>query len=115
VDGGGGTSPGGVYTVTGTIGQPDAGLAMTGGVYSVTGGFWAQPGLVQTPGAPTLYVTRAAPGGATICWSPSMPGFRLQENLSLSSTDWVYSLSGATTPAVVPAMLPARFYRLLQA
>jgi len=38
IDGGGGTSTGGVYSVTGTIGQPDAGsTAMTGGAYSVTG------------------------------------------------------------------------------
>ena len=40
VAGGGGVSTGGVYTVTGTIGQPDAG-AMTGGSYSLTGGFWS--------------------------------------------------------------------------
>ncbi len=40
VDGGGGTfSTGGVYSLGGTIGQPDAG-AMTGGAYSITGGFW---------------------------------------------------------------------------
>jgi hypothetical protein len=39
VDGGGGTSAGGGYTLTGTIGQPDAGV-MTGGGYSLTGGFW---------------------------------------------------------------------------
>jgi len=38
-DGGGGTSTGGVYTVSGTIGQPDAG-AMSGGSYSLAGGFW---------------------------------------------------------------------------
>jgi hypothetical protein len=39
VDGGGGTSTGGGYTLMGTIGQPDAGV-MTGGGYSLTGGFW---------------------------------------------------------------------------
>ena len=39
VDGGGGTSTGGGYTLSGTIGQPDAGV-MTGGGYSLTGGFW---------------------------------------------------------------------------
>ena len=36
---GGGTSTGGVYSVSGTIGQPDASGAMTGGDYSSTGGF----------------------------------------------------------------------------
>src|SRR5213594_598068 len=37
IDGGGGTSTGGVYSVSGTIGQPDAGAPMTGGKYSLTG------------------------------------------------------------------------------
>lgn len=41
VDGGGGmNSVGGTYTLSGTIGQPDAGV-MTGGTYTLTGGFWA--------------------------------------------------------------------------
>ena len=39
VDGGGGSSSEGVYTLTGTIGQPDAG-AMQGGSYTLRGGFW---------------------------------------------------------------------------
>lgn len=41
IDGGGGTSSGGSFTLSGTIGQPDAGAAMTGGSFSLTGGFWA--------------------------------------------------------------------------
>jgi hypothetical protein len=40
VDGGGGMSQGGDYTLQGTIGQPDAGSAQ-GGDYSLAGGFWA--------------------------------------------------------------------------
>jgi hypothetical protein len=40
VDGGGATSTGGAYSLTGTMGQPDASIAMTGGAYSITGGFW---------------------------------------------------------------------------
>lgn len=39
IDGGGGNSTGGGYTLSGTIGQPDAGV-MTGGGYILTGGFW---------------------------------------------------------------------------
>jgi hypothetical protein len=38
-DGGGGNSTGGVYTLMGTIGQPDAG-SHSGGDYDLTGGFW---------------------------------------------------------------------------
>ncbi len=41
IDGGGGESSGGGYTLTGTVGQPDAQApAMTGGSYSLQGGFW---------------------------------------------------------------------------
>jgi hypothetical protein len=50
IDGGGGTSTGGVFSVSGTIGQPDAGGPLTGGNYSLTGGFWAFPFAVQTGG-----------------------------------------------------------------
>jgi len=41
VDGGGDVSSGGVYTVSGSLGQPDAGLlADGGGQYVLGGGFW---------------------------------------------------------------------------
>jgi hypothetical protein len=40
IDGGGGDSIGGGYTLVGTIGQPDAGTAMTGGGFTLAGGFW---------------------------------------------------------------------------
>jgi hypothetical protein len=38
VDGGGGTSTGGVYALSGTIGQPDTG-EMSGGTFTLVGGF----------------------------------------------------------------------------
>jgi len=42
VDGGGGTSTGSNYTVSGTIGQFDAGTTtMSGGNFTVSGGFWS--------------------------------------------------------------------------
>jgi hypothetical protein len=51
-DGGGGTSTGGSFSLTGTIGQHDAGPSggMTGGTYSLTGGFW--PGASAASSAP---------------------------------------------------------------
>jgi hypothetical protein len=111
---GGGTATGGVYSVSGSIGQPDAGNAMTNGQYSVTGGFWALPMVVQTPGAPRLTIVPSGPGQATIAWSPNTPAFVLQETLSLSPTNWINSPSGATNPVVVPVNLPAKFYRLFK-
>src|ERR1700677_206818 len=56
VAGGGGTSSGGNYSISGTIGQPDAGGAMTGGGYSLTGGFWSLIAVVQSAGLPNLTI-----------------------------------------------------------
>jgi hypothetical protein len=39
VDGGGGHTAGGPYTLDGTIGQPDSGQ-IGGGAYTLGGGFW---------------------------------------------------------------------------
>jgi len=114
IDGGGGTSTGGVFAVSGTIGQPAAGGPMTNGQYSVTGGFWALPTAVQTPGAPTLTIVPAAPGQATISWTPNTPGFVLQETWVLSPANWTNAPSGATNPITVPATLPTKFYRLFK-
>ena len=42
IDGGGGTSTGGDFSLTGTIGQHDADpQPATGGTYALAGGFWA--------------------------------------------------------------------------
>jgi len=112
IAGGGGTSTGGVYAISGTIGQLDAGPVMTNGQYSVTGGFWALPQAVQVVGAPLLTITPAAPGNATISWTPSTPGFVLQETLSLTPAHWTNSVSGSTNPVTISLTLPAKYYRL---
>jgi hypothetical protein len=103
-----------VYSVSGTIGQPDAGTTMTDGQYTVTGGFWALPTAIQIGGAPTLTIVAAAPGTATISWALSTPGFVLQETWVLSPANWTNTPSGATNPIVVPATLPTKFYRLFK-
>jgi hypothetical protein len=41
IDGGGASSTGGNFVLTGTIGQPDAGVMTGGSLRSVVGGFWA--------------------------------------------------------------------------
>ena len=114
IDGGGGTSSGGSYTPSGTIGQPDAGGPMSGGNYSLTGGFWALPIAVQSPGMPTLTIVPATPSFARISWAPNPPGFVLQESANLTAPDWGNAPSGATNPVVVPATLPSKFYRLFR-
>ena len=115
IAGGGGTSTGGVYSVSGTIGQPEAGGALTNGQYSVTGGFWVLPQAVQVSDAPTLTIARATPGQATVSWTPATAGFVLQENLNLGTPNWTNSPSGNTNPTSVPASGPVKYYRLHKA
>ena len=45
-DGGGGPRAGGSYSLSGTLGQPDAG-ALSAGSYTLSGGFWSA--LASTP------------------------------------------------------------------
>src|SRR6516225_9851940 len=77
VAGGGGTSTGAVFSVSGTIGQHDAGTPMTGGNYSLTGGFWALISVVQTPGAPTLYISHSG-NTVTVYWQ-NVSGWTLHQ------------------------------------
>ena len=114
VAGGGGTSAGGAFQLTGTIAQPDAGGPLTNTPFSLTGGVWALPFVIQSDGAPTLSVTNATPGFATISWNPATPGFVLQSTPSLSPAAWS-TVDGATAPPVtVPALAPRRYYRLVR-
>lgn len=109
IDGGGGTSAGGAYALSGTSGQPDAGL-MTGGNFAIAGGFWSlDAGSISGP--PTLFITRSG-ANAIISWTPGSLGFVLQGNGGLSPAGWADAPSGSTNPATVPAAGAARFYRL---
>src|SRR5438874_7624372 len=99
LDGGGGTSSGGSFTLTGTIGQPDAGT-LAGGNYTLDGGFWGGVFAVQQVGAPTLHIVQAG-ANVMISWTPATPGFVLQisTNLSIPSVlNWPDAPSGATNP-----------------
>jgi hypothetical protein len=95
IAGGGGTSTGATYQVTGTIGQPDASGAMTGGNYSLTGGFWSLISVVQTSGAPTLYISHSG-STVTVYWQ-DVSGWSLQQNGNLSSPSGWSGSGGVTT------------------
>jgi hypothetical protein len=97
VAGGGGTGTGGVYSVSGTIGQPDAGGLMSGGSYSITGGFWALISAVQTPGLPNLTITFAGPNSVKVSW-PNTGSYTLQQNANLAvAGGWATSAYTITT------------------
>jgi hypothetical protein len=118
IDGGGGTSTGGVYSVSGTIGQPDAGGPMTGGNFSLTGGFWALYAL-QTPGAPTLNIKLTTTNTAQVYWPSPSTGWNLQVNTNLATTNWAAPAESVTDNGTVKYIIvnpPTgnRFYRLIQ-
>ena len=81
--GGGGTSTGGTYQVSGTIGQPDASGAMTGGGYSLTGGFWSLINVVQTAGLPNLVISHS--GNSVIVSWPNTGNYTLHQNSNLAN------------------------------
>src|SRR5450432_1580392 len=112
VSGGGGTSTVGVYSVSGTIGQHDAGGPMTGGGYSVTGGFWALYA-VQTPGAPVLTITYSGGSQAVVSWPLSVTGWTLQTNTDLHTGTWGnYLGSVVNNSATVTSKVGNLFFRL---
>jgi hypothetical protein len=96
VAGGGGTSTGGVYSVSGTIGQPDAGGAMSSGQYSLTGGFWSLIAIVQTTGLPNLAITFGGPNRVVVSW-PNTGSYTLQQNSNLAGGAWTTSGYAITT------------------
>jgi hypothetical protein len=118
IDGGGGTSTGGVYSISGTIGQPDAGGPMIGGNYSLTGGFWALFA-VQTPGAPLLRIFITTTNTAVVAWPSPSTGFNLQQHTNLLTTNWVSvtnipALVGSERQVIISPPTGNRFFRLFK-
>jgi hypothetical protein len=115
IDGGGGTSTGGVYSVSGTIGQPDAGT-MSGGNFSLTGGFWSVAVAIQMEGAPLLTIIRSG-ANVIVSWPSPSTGFGLEENSSLGNTNWTSvaqspSDNGTTWSVTISSPIGNKFYRL---
>lgn len=118
IDGGGGTSTGGVYSISGTIGQPDAGV-MSGGNYSLAGGFWGIISAVQNPYGPLLVIHRTQTNTVLVSWpSPSM-GFSLQQASDLTTPSWTapsesIADNGTNKFIIVNPPTGNRFYRLFK-
>jgi hypothetical protein len=117
VDGGGGTSTGGVYSLSGTIGQPDAG-AMSGGNYTLVGGFWGVVAAIQTPGAPWLTIGRTN-ASVVVSWPTPAEGFVLQQTpvLSAGPSPWVqvpfpYTTNPSDIRVTFPAPVGNKYFRL---
>ena len=117
IDGGGGTGTGGVYTISGTIGQPDAGT-LSGANYSLTGGFWSLVAVVQTAGAPTLAITRSG-NTVIVSWPYPSTGWTLQQCPGLAAGGWAASTytvatNGAANSVTIMSPAGNLFFRLHQ-
>lgn len=83
--GGNGSSLGGDFELSATIGQPEAG-GMAGGDFSIIGGFWSIVAVEESPGSPTLSI-RLSTAGVIISWPESgSAGFALEEASTLTGT-----------------------------
>jgi hypothetical protein len=116
ISGGGGTSSNGQFSVSGTIGQHDAGGPMTGGNYSLMGGFWSLLSVVQTVGSPTLRIFLTTSNTAVVAWPAPSTGFNLQKNTDLNTTNWVAAgapaVVGSENQVVVTPPTGRQFFRL---
>lgn len=117
VDGGGGTSTGGVYSIAGTMGQLDAGQ-MSGGDFTVEGGFWSIVAAIQSPGAPHLSVAWSN-NVVVVSWPLPDAGWTLQSTTDLvpASGVWLdhpppYQTNSTDLYYVEPMPTGKKFYRL---
>ena len=111
-------STGGVYALSGTIGQVDTGrVASTNDHYRLEAGFWAIA--IQQLGYPELNITQSATN-ALVSWVTTETGLLLQSATDLATpTAWVNTglipvVTGGTTNIVTVPLNPAQrqFFRL---
>ncbi len=115
IGGGGRTSTGGVFAVSGTVGQPDAsGQSMTNGTFSLTGGFWSIF-TVPTSDAPLLSVERQGTA-VRVFWPLPATGFVLDQSLTVtgawSQVSFPYTTNATDISISVPAPTGSKYYRL---
>jgi hypothetical protein len=112
----GGAHHRGVYSLSATIGQPDAG-ALSAADIRFDGGFWSVVAAIQTTNAPRLSVKRSAMNTIIISWAAASTGFELQQNPDLNPANWTAVGTppltvGEEKQVMVPMPLGRRFYRL---
>ncbi len=87
VDGGGGSSSAGEFTLSGTVGQPDAGtLTAAGGGFTLLGGYWGQfsEGTEVPSERPRLYVRLINASTLVLSWPTGQTGYLLEQRLAAS-------------------------------
>jgi hypothetical protein len=90
---------------------------MNGAHYALVGGFWGIIATIQTPGAPSLTITRAD-RNVILSWPASAAGYELELNNNLALPNgWsavVHSTNvvGTQITVSVPSSMGNSFYRL---
>jgi hypothetical protein len=117
IAGGGGAATGGVYSITGTSGQPDATRPLTNGSYSISGGFWSAT-ILQSADAPWLSISTTN-GLIIVSWIASAADWKLvtTNHLTSSAALWPLAVGSCETNGdrmqfVEPAVAGHKFYRL---
>jgi hypothetical protein len=113
VAGGGGTSVAGTYVLSGTFGQPDAGL-MTVGQYTLQGGFW--PGI---DAGGLLLTIKVVGTNVTLTWPTDFSGYVLEQTPKLAPPTWTIVPqtpinNGAYYSVTLSRTAASMFYRLAQ-
>lgn len=114
--GGGMRSTGGAYTLSGTIGQPDAGAQMAGGNHSLTGGFWAVYA-VPARSAPVLSISLTDNKMVMLSWPSPSTGDNLEVTSNVAASSWVPSPASVIDNGTIKYILIDRptgrlFFRL---
>jgi hypothetical protein len=116
IAGGGGTSTNGQYSLSGTIGQHDAGGPMNGPGFTLSGGFWTVYA-VQSQGAPLVRIKMTGANAVMVYWPSPSTGFNLQVNTDLSPSNWnapseTVNDDGTNKYILITAPIGKAFYRL---
>ena len=119
IAGGGGTSTGGVYTISDTIGQNDAAALVVGGAYSITSGFWAFEDAGVSATQPVLALLRTN-NVITVVWPLTAADYCLETTFNLAPpVVWRTVTSGLSTNGTSLVLtvtnnpsIPKQFFRL---
>lgn len=116
IAGGEGVSTGGIYSVTGTIGQPDTGYA-SGGNFRTDSGYWGILSVIQTGGAPLLSIARTATNTIVVSWPSTSTAWVLQQNSNPLTSNWgippeTVNDNGTNKFIIISPPSGSRFFRL---
>lgn len=111
IAGGGGTASGGLFQVTGTIAQAEAGPRLAGGCFSVDSGFWGHYAAMLTPGAPVLR-TRMIANYVRVSFTPNCGGWVLQwtRTLEPEAAATIWSDDAASNLTLIDGELTREFH-----